>query len=319
MKLAIWPFLSQQDKRTGKFLFDTCGATKQMRFIIEQAQQELGWSCVVATPEFGVFPCTERYADIPNSNLLQSVHWNTNGLHRVFCDADVALLNHELLAVPVRRMFPKLRIIQMCSVKPPVDMLDLFEAAWRRANLVVAQGEYAALQIQSRTNTPVSVWPLAWDERLIARSTAPRPIDVLFIQRCSANNATHHEEFLEAMELMLDLRIAFVDVTKFLRMRRPELEYVPDYLEALRSSKVAIAMYDSWYGGLSIREAVAAGCRPVVLNAPCYDQFPNRCSAHPAAIAAAIRAALADNKPLPDVSSESYQASWESIKRDLGA
>lgn len=326
MKIAIWPFYSQQDKSTGKFLLNTCGAAKQLSWLARKFTAE-GWGVRVAVPwhtdEVTPFPpeCARVKADMFPCNAIEQVRWDVRELDNVFRGCDVALLNHELLAIPVRRLFPKLKIVQMCSVRPDSAM---FKVAWDSADLVVAQSQTARMAFRPFTATPISVWPLAFNEQDTFAPYKNRDVDVLFVQRCSVTNYTHHEEFLQAMELMHGLRVAFTDVTEYLRKTHPHLEYsTPEtYKQYLARSKVAVALNDNLYGGLSIREACRAGCTPVVLDAPCYHELVGERYRHfvrelkPENIADAVHTAL-DEPRAVDVSSESYQASWPVVKRDL--
>jgi hypothetical protein len=342
MRLTILPFFSQQDKRTGQFLLDSCGATKQARFLLERVRSELGWSVRVGMPANANCDPFDRNITqvcrlrIPESNPLQSLHWDVFQLAELFRETDIAICNHELMAIPVRALFPKMRIVQMCSVDPRGNDWRLFEHAWSCADLVVAQGEYAKKYFSSgladepvRTHT--SVWPLAFDEArftvLDQNPLPPRDIDILFVNRCSATNYTHHEELLAC-----DLRpykMVYTDPTCYLRTRRPELAYCThkDYLRTLYSSRVAIALNDNLYGGLSIREAIRAGCVPVVLDAPCYrelvgEHWPFLVGEDLSNLESIVRDAVKYSKSekavkLPSVAHESYQAGWPKVKADL--
>lgn len=319
MKVGFWPFYSQQNKRTGHILQQTCGAAKQLAFLASQLQQR-GHECVAAVPlrslERSPFECELRHVHVPNSNPVQRAHWDTEALRHVFGDCDVAVCNNEYHAIPLRVVLPKLKIIQMCSVQP--DDMKLFKAAWAAADLVVAQGKYAAEQMRELCwSVPVVSWPMAYDERQFAgRDRAVRDVDVCFVQRCSANDATHHVEYIEAMHVY-GWRTVFTDVTGYLAQQPGNYEFSsPDtYIDTLFRSRVAVSMYRSWYGGLSIREAIRAGCVPVVLDEPGYmelvgDKWPFvvRSPVTSGAIAAAVETALSEQQPyLVDVSAESYQ------------
>lgn len=321
MKLAVWPFVSQFDREHMVHRLDTCGACKQLAFVAERVQAELGWDVVAAVPYTGgksPFTCPTAVVAVPLDNPAQRVHWDTFAMQRVLADADVLLLNHEYMAIPARALFPKKRIIQMCSVRPDTA---LFRSAWDAADLVVAQGKYAAERIRQCTATPVSVWPLAYDEREFG-AELPRSIDVLFVQRCSATNYTHHQEFIEAMRWLNDKRVVFTDVTKWLRLTAKQtFEYSDpeNYLATLHSSKVAVALYDSWYGGLAVREAARAGCSLVLLDVPAYREMgndPHFTDLNPSHMASVIKEALSCPRKV-DVSQESYQVGWQRVKEDL--
>lgn len=309
MKTGYFPFYSQQSKKDGSFLH-TCGNVKQLAYLARPRD-------VAAIPnssyDASPFKCELRSVVLPPNNPVQRIHWNTEDLFKVFHDCDVAVTNSEYLAIPLRALFPELPIVQMCSVCPDDD-IPMFTRAWKAADLVVAQGPLAASRIRSMTRTPVTHWSLAYDERLFCEvQPRERDVDVCFVQRCSANNATHHLEYLEAQEY----KTVYTDVTHYLRIRRPDLEYCTPstYIQTLFRSKVAVSMYDSWYGGMSIREAIRAGCVPVVLDAPCYVElcgkqwpFYVRQPVTVDGLRRVVRAALDYNGPLPSVSGESYQA-----------
>lgn len=319
MNIGFWPFYSQTNKRTGEFQLSTCGATKQTLFMVERFKA-LGHTCNVAAPEFSQQPfgSSGHPVHIPSSNPEQRVHWDTEQIAHVFRKADLAILNHELMAIPLRTIYPKLRIIQNCAVAPD----SLMEQAWRRADLVTVQTEAMADYVREHCETPVSVWPMAYDERLMPKTIKPRSerkIDVLFIQRCSSTNYTHHLEFLDALPQLTDLNVAFVDVTKYLRQQRPELNYVDDYFAALCDSKIAIALNDTdYFGGQAIREAIRCGCIPVCAKADCYYDLCKLYGFYTSfdRIAETVREALRYQGPTPDVSGESYQGAWERIYAD---
>lgn len=229
--LAIYPFYSQQDKLTGKFLLSTCGACKQLSWLVKQVRQELGWRVEVAVPAAEsvadkAYPFDVEAlhpVDIEPNNLIERVRWDFAELRRTFAGADVALLNHELLAVPVRRLRPRLRIVTMCNTDPRGSDELLFVESWRSSDVVVAQSPVMADYIRQQVHgSNVVVAPMCFDKlRLVPRRRA-RDIDVLFVARCSASNHTHHEEFLRAMPLMRDLKVVFTDVTNYLKKLRPE-------------------------------------------------------------------------------------------------
>src|SRR5262245_51497062 len=113
MKLIIQPFFSQQNKETGLFRLMTCGACKQLDFIAQKAQQELGWEVTAMLPfsyqcenSQHPFPCYVRRTYIPNSNPVQQIHWDTTELQRVYSNYDIAISNHELLPTALRVVTP---------------------------------------------------------------------------------------------------------------------------------------------------------------------------------------------------------------------
>lgn len=304
MKVLLWPFYSQQDKATGKHLA-TCGNVRQCAFLSEQMD------CITVIPDTWTehpFKGKVLRSYIPSSNPLQRLHWDTRLVENC-AGVDLVICNHEYMAIPLRTAFPNVRIIQMCSVVPDNA---LFAEAWRCADLVVAQNEVAAMEFRKLTNKPVSAWQMSFDERRFPQVTGGhRPIDVIFVQRCSSTNYSHHLEFLEAIEGTA-WRVVFTDPTGWMRQQRPDLEYidpVSGYKRALLQSKVAVSFCDYGYASQSIREAVRCGCVPVTGVTD------------PASIRRAIEMALREPGPdyrtLKEVEKQSYQRCWEKIREDL--
>lgn len=272
MNVGFWPFFSQRDKQTGVIRVDTCGASKQAQFLMTAFAAE-GHTCTTLSPRIGAFrDAVECLYDVPATNPLQRIHWPMAALDAAFRHCDAVIAHHDYAAFPLSVIAPKARVFQVCAVKPDDRM---FQVAWDRAYRVVVQTEtMRKLLHPEQTLTETTVWPMCWNEAEIApHFGGSRPIDVLFVQRCSSTNYTRHEEFLKAMMSMPKLRVAFVDVTRYLRTQRRDLEYVPDYVEALRSSKVAIALNNDGFGGQAIREAIVSGCTPVCLNVACYREL----------------------------------------------
>lgn len=299
----------------------TCGNAKQLAFIQRAVKTELRWVTSAALPDLGVGNPFFRIVAEPVSSVLdnpsQRVHWNVKDLVRVCGGADIVVTSHEFLAIPLRRLFPKLKIVQMCNVAPDDS---LFQLAWESADLVVVQGQYAKTVIAPMTYTPVETWELAYDEDDFLIDPVEKDVDVCFVLRCSATNYTHHEEFLDSLKYMPNYRTVFTDVTGYLRRQRPELTYsTPEtYIKTLMRSRVAVALNDNMYGGLATREAARAGCSLVCLDAPCYRELKGAyfTSLDPRDIARTVRTALLSPSPV-DVSKASYQAAWPVVKSSL--
>ncbi len=327
MKLVIYPFYSRQNKVTGQFQMDMVGEVACMQFIGERVREELGWEVEAVVPSGcrGTYSFTSLEMYIPNSNPSQRVHWDTATLRDVFSSADVAICHHELMAIPLRALFPKLKIVQWLATDPHDS---LFDVAWDRADLVAVQCETAAKVVQKRSQTPTSVWTMGWDERRIVPVSCDRDIDVYFMQRCSSTNYTHHVEFLKTLPLLADLQVLFGDPTNYLKQLRPDLRYVTDrsrYVETLCRSKVVLAMADDLYGGVAVREAIRCGCIPVCLDSLCYRElcgpyWPYCTDPTPLKIAATVRAALGASDcsiPYANALKDTYQNAWLTIKKDL--
>jgi hypothetical protein len=322
MNLVIHPFYSQQDKKTGKFLLDTCRGTSVLSYIADAVEREFKWDvdAIVPTGAKSIFNCRSVYTRIPNYNPMQRIHWDTRELYELYEGADMVLTNHEYLSIPLRIMFPKLKIVMQSDLAPINSDVFMFRQAWDSASLVVTQSKTTAESTRQCTNTPVKCWSMAYDENKWPKKDGPRPIDVVFVMRCSSTNYTHHLEFLEAMERMPNTRFVFTDVTNYLKQQRPDLEYCnkDTYADTLYSSKIAIAMSNDGYGGGSIREACRAGCTPVVLDCRGYKTlkgayfvYPN-----PTSIIEGICNAL--KQPVKvDTTGDSYGAQIEKVLKDL--
>lgn len=318
MKLVVYPFPSQQDKTTGQFILDTCGTCKMLAWLVDRVQEELGWECVVVLPKSATahpFKCKVRTVNMLANNRHLRVDWNLHQLRKCFYDADMALLNHETLATPLRALFPKLKIVQQCLIAP--EPLELFLSAWKSADMTVVHGEFAKRYV-AMYNIDAKSWLMGYD----ATKTLPlmeRDIDVLYATRSSCTNYTHHLEFLQAN--LSELRVAYADPTKYLQLTHPGTrEYVAReaYATALRRTKVAVFLHAGWFS-FALREAIAAGCTPVVLDHPCFDellgaQYPHRTA--PANIEETVRKALAEPIRV-DATRESFQSAWLTVKTDL--
>jgi hypothetical protein len=169
-----------------------------------------------------------------------------------------------------------------------------------RPGLFVADGlrEFAYHQTV-RTIPPFLVWPMVYSEGEANRHIGflqethkieqQPPYDFLFPHRASANGYTNHLAFMDAFErlnehLAAQARCLFLDPTGYLyqseKARLEEhrtyyhLAMAEDrrsYWQALSSCRVvAGTMADDLHGGVSLREAVRAGCFPVLLRNKAY-------------------------------------------------
>lgn len=333
--IAIHPFYSQIDKLTGQFSLSTCGAAKQLAWVAERLQSELQEEVAFIVPQrcdVSSYGPLEKFAvrevRIPPCNVRQRVHFDTDELLAAYRGVDLALCNHEMMALPLRQLFPKLPIITMLNV----GFEPQFVSSILASDLVVTQGQYAKRMVAAGfPDERITCWSLAYDEDDFGdKHRQYRDVDALFVQRCSPSNYTHHREFLKALPLMRHVRAAFTDVTRYLRAIRTDLKYSTPatYLQTLYRSRVAVALNDNAYGGLAIREAVRAGCVPVVLDSPCYlelvgEDWPFLVrTLDPQDIADTVNRALAWKGPLPNaprenVLKESYQAGWPHVKEDV--
>lgn len=320
-RVGLWPFYSQQDKINGGFRFDTCGATKQAQFIAEMLTiANVGVRAAVPdSAPHGLF-LNERRCTIPTHNGLQTIHWDTDDIWRVFHECDIAITWHEFLAIPIRKVFPELPIVQLLAVASDGPMFDI---AWKAATAVACQTYTQAHHVRERCGIRPLVWQMCYDERLIQQS-ALKPVDVLFVSRCSSTNYTRHLEF-SAINWR-ELQVAYTDVTNYLRKDRPDLGYTqPEtYYEALSHTKVAVALNDDMFGGQAIREAIASGATPVVLGCDAFyemlgPRWPFYVKKDLSDLEFVVRAAtLVERPPIPmQALCQSYQNQWPKVWEDL--
>lgn len=325
-KAILYPFPSQQNKLTGQFILDTCGTCNMFAWLANRIQEELRWACEVVLPgprtNKHPFKCPVIWTDMPIDNRLIRVNWDIPALQDAFETADIAILNHETLATPLRAIFPKLKIVQQCLVEPrPVE---LFLSAWQNADLVVVHGEFAKEYLRAKYNVKAESWLMGFDAHKVLPNIL-KDVDVLFATRSSITNYTHHLEFIAATKLLPNVRVVYADPTNYLQsVDSSPREYVKreDYAKILLRTKVAIFLHSGWFS-FALREALAARCTPVVLDHPCFDEllaynYPYRTDADPRDIADKIKMALAaEGPPQSSLSQESFQAAWPKVKFDL--
>src|SRR5216117_3801195 len=108
-----------------------------------------------------------------------------------------------------------------------------FYPHWRSADLIVCQAEAQRKIITEHAEKhkfgglipDIRVWPMSFrasDLQLDDTEQAPvRDIDILFVQRCTQVNSSHHEEFVQALRMLRETgwngTVAFNDVTRHLR------------------------------------------------------------------------------------------------------
>lgn len=341
MRTLIWPFWSQQDKTTGKFL-PHCGGPKLGWWLHNRIKSELGWQSEMVSPMPFQLAKQEYYGDVvqvymPNSNKLQRVHWDTETIRLLTDGVDLVVTSNEFAAIPLRAVKPSLKIISMVVLYPEPE--GMFREAWNSSDLVVFQckSEYE----RWRTDSKFTWWNMAFDADLYKYEECnPRPIDVVFLGRCSESNYTHHQEFLRAVG-DLDLKYVVCDSTKYLRRISSMIPVLADpsdqtaYRNLLSQSKVCVALVGTGYGGMSVREAVASGCWPVVSRSCAYldlvgYSWPGVCyHDDPVSIREAVQRVLAlrEAGARDSLSSfkfiearafqHSYQEGWKKVKEDL--
>jgi hypothetical protein len=314
MRVVIQPFFSQQDKGTGRFLLDADVTVQISRFLAEQLRGE-GMEVRVLDPD-----------GLPHDNKLQRLSFDVEAMSEALRGCDLFITHNELAASRARHL-TRAKIVHFNHMMPLGGwewMAPLQRASWAAADLVVFLSE----SLRSFAGVPGTVWPMVYDQRHI-RSYEDRPIDVLFVQRCSVSNYTHHREFLAAD--LSGLRTVFTDPTRYLELHENPggVEFAhcdtrESYYELLGRSKVAVAlMTDDLHGGVAVREAVVSGCVPVLLDRPCYREMagdqPVFTDLDPENIARTVRTALhGDASSVRErVSRESYQQAWLKARSDI--
>lgn len=320
MKVVIQPFYSQQDKDTHRFLLDADVTTDISRFLAEQLRLK-GWEvalilpapadCVGGWPKW-VEPFTVYMpAYVPHENKFRRLSFDSTEMAAMLEGADLFITLHELVAFKVRQLVGKRTKIIHFNILSPLGewewMEPLQQASWAAADLVpflaenlqrFAQARVQRIALWNYQDIKWTVWPTGYDARpIVFREPAwPGKIDLLFVQRCSSSNYTHHREFIEAIHLLRTQlawqgRVMFTDPTHYLELNKQaeaptgidldslKIEFAhagsrADYYELLSQSKVAVAMMSNdLHGGVAIREAIASGCIPVLLDEPCYREM----------------------------------------------
>lgn len=332
MKIAIQPFFSQQNKITNKFLLDGCLTVRISLYLAKQLTDE-GYDIEVFLPDssqcepwIGTTLPIRRRA-MPLSNKMQRLDFNAAWFEKALQGVDLLLTCNELLPAKARHVFEgKIAILNNLFPMGGWEwMAALQQEAWKSADCVAFMSDF----IRSQYNIGV-VWPMVYNANKIQHSNI-KDIDVLFVQRCSITNYTHHEEFLQVLPLLRGLNVVFADPTGYLEKLYPELNYAhafgDKYYNLLSRTKVVVAlMTGDIHGGTSTREAIVSGANPVLLKYPHYEdivkdaQFPGFCTLTPFSIAAAIYRQIdrqPDEKLIATIAKESYQATWPIVLRDI--
>lgn len=316
MNILFYPFYSQQNKETHQFILDKCCVARingylATTFIKSGHNVAIMVPRGIPIPEIQkVFPDGSLFKldNIPADNLLQRLELPLSGIKHVIktFEPDLIISHHELASVALRQLINtlpyRINLVQFNHLQPQGVwnwMKDLQIASWKAADLVITLSDLLAREVSKLTsgNLPISVWPMCYSEQEAAQnssnfmSTYNRDIDILFGQRCSMNNYTHHSEFLDAL-LKLKTQgwegsVAFTDPTgyaeSFLKERIAEFEeghiniiFVradtrEKYWKILGRTKYAIALMDQdLHGGIAIREAIRAGAVPILSHSPAY-------------------------------------------------
>jgi hypothetical protein len=342
MRVLIWPFFGQQDKRTNKFLLRTCGDMQISKFFSEQLTKA-GHRTVIIVPESSqtddLYPFNSDPFPIrihPN-NMLQRLDFCLESID-VVKKFDLLIAHHETIAIAARHVDPKLKIISHCLANPGAEpwpkMRPLFECAWECSDLTAFQNSICS---QYATNDATAVWPFAYDDRDFDDRHPERDIDILFLMRASATNYTHHIEFMEAIE-GTKLKVMYADTTNYMAQNGlvPEDQIFKkqsqqDWFDLLYRSKIFVSLRADPYGGLSVRQALRAGSFPLVLRTAAYRELLGQDwpwfipSLAPSTIRSTIDKVfegglwrdVPSDKIRNRVDRESYQAGWRIAKRDI--
>jgi hypothetical protein len=348
MHVVLYPFFSQQNKRTDRFLLQSDSGVKLYAYMADRMVEE-GWqtSLVLPAPRqcADTIATNARVRRIPyliaTNNLIRRLQHCPDWYKTMLHDADLLLTQHETLAYVVRCILPNVRIgtevgMRLDTAWPQTE--EMMRLSRRSSDFLHCNSRTLA---EETTHKCTTVWPFAYhdDIPLNTASDAERSIDVLFNSRCSSTDYSNHKLFLAAM-LLQDWRVCMTDPTNYLRTTSDELPShiaVPrsplnrnDYLQTLRRSRVVVGLTDNGYGGYAFREAIAAGCVPVALNCTSYrellgDDWPYYCSGNSGSLRAAVSDALTHGMPeqshhlCSEMSRCSYSAAWRTAKEFIDA
>jgi hypothetical protein len=278
MRVILYPFFSQQDKRQRLFRLDSDSGVRLYSYMAARLV-EAGHDVAMVVPPIEqcvdalTFPCrTIRSPKLCIDNLDRRLQWDPTWLRSLECD--LLLTQHEFLAYPFRCLHPQTKIFMECGMRPDTawpETREMFPLAWRAADLVHCNSDDLATQMPNST-----VWRFGYDDDIAISRGLSRDIDVLFPARASATNYSNHEAFLKAFEGS-PLTTKLTDPTSFLGnapLSRAE------YLTTLHRSRVVVGLTDNGYGGYAFIEAVAAGACPVALRSYAHlltDAWPYFC------------------------------------------
>lgn len=312
MRVALNPFYSQQNKVMGRFLLGSCGATKMLKFIAEKLRAQghgvdffAPDPAKVMTTDWADFSQWARrwgvelhLLNIPINNPEQRVHFDANKMAQVLRNDNLVINWHEFHAFPIRALFPRMKIIHyngpFCD-EPWAWMAPQFFVNWTAPDLLVGHNEGMLLHMYENLRERLgreykgprmSIWPMAFRAETVDEVDANplvdgnRDIDLLFIQRSSVTNYTHHWEFLDALKILRSHgwngKVATTDPTSYLRSEGGPAFYEKEYgLELIDPPKT-----DAEYArllfrcramfllnpnsDLAFREALYAGVCPIV-------------------------------------------------------
>lgn len=336
MKAVFYPFFSQQNKLTRKFLLASDSGVKLYAYMARRLAEE-GWDVEFVLPQeeqcesaFGVFGRVRRapYA-LALNNLDRRLQWEPAWLRSLECD--LLFTQHEFLAYPLRCLLPAQRIAMECGIRPTTawsQTREVFPLAWRAANLVHCNSGTLAEEV-SAYGARTAVWRFSYDG--VLEEELERDVDVLFNARASATGYSNHGAFLQAFSGS-KLRAKMTDPTSYLRNQGcTELLTEPlctfQYKRLLKRTRVVVGLTANGYGGHAFVEAIAHGACPVALRTPEYvelltPEWPYYCSLSD--IAEVVEAALECGPDVPaidavrrNVAACSYAEAWKVARESI--
>lgn len=286
MRVTFFPFYSQQDKRTGKFLPESDSGVRMYHYMAE-AGSRIGWDTRLVVPLDQ--QCVQPFLPAAHT-MIVPYRMDSNNLRRRFQmhlgfvdelarSCDVLVTTHVGLPYVMRCLHPKVKTVLEAGFLPETS----FQGAevgvllnWRSADVVHCSSERIENRLYDVGVKQVFRWPFAYEDSTAQYTGVARDIDVLFNARCSAVGYTNHEAFLRAMEGS-PWKVVVPDPTSFVRPAHPDMVLAAppnraEYLKLLHHSKVVVSLTDNGGGGFGFQEAVAAGCCPVTLSLPEYHE-----------------------------------------------
>lgn len=306
--ILLIPFFSQQNKDGSHlrgFLTKSCSISNINLSMAEQLK-DAGHNVHILWPRGDVDQVPKGIrrweAEIPYDNKFQRISFQGE-IHRdisAYFRPDIIISHHELQSWNLRQAYgPDVKIIQFNHMLPIGDWEFMGEQqilSWNAADLVVCLSDRIKRKIESSgCKTYVEVWPYVFPQIVLEKPSGDRDIDIIFPQRCSASNYSRHMEFLDAL-MALRLtgqtfnmpKVVFTDSTKYLSSQNQKIllkdvssnieiqrgETREEYFNLLRRSKFAVGMIEKdFHGGIAIREAISAGCIPILGNSPALDDI----------------------------------------------
>ncbi len=341
MRVAFYPFCSQQDKRTGRFLLESDSGVKLCAYMAKQRPDS-----------YLVLPMTiqcedDRWrGDLPHTSILRvpyrlaqnnlhrRLQWEPDWLVQLASLVDCVFTTHLFLPFPLRCVAPKCKIVLECDMMPDTawpQAEPLFKLAWASSDLAVSDSKRMALETSKHSKRSAH-WFFAYEDSIAKPRKLERTIDVLFPSRCSATEYTNHTSFVHAMAGS-ERSIVIGDPTSYLRPHKWVLEKPftrNEYLDVLHRSKVVVGLTQNFGSGYAFREAMAAGALPVTLDTPEYrelltDRWPYFCTL--GTIQATVERALAMGwlgvetwllqEVMDNLKRTSYSEAWKIAKADF--